>query len=458
MIAWPTVPAVAPPLEAPLVELPSGTLTADQANVRGGALANLTGIPGDQRPGRLLGRAADRACSCRPPGAATSCCSTPPRRWSGPTAAAGSRRSPPLARRATGGLTCRRSSSRGCERAFGEVLAVQGIDLEVDEGEIYGFLGPNGAGKTTTVRMLTTLLLPTGGRASVAGHDVVAEARAGARLDRRRPAGSGARPADDRPRADPPAGDAAGAARPPRAAARRRPARAGRPRRRRRPPRRHLLGRDEAPARPRRRARPRTARPLPRRADHRPRPGQPQDDLGGGAGAERRRHHRLPHHPVPGGGRPARRQRRDHRQRPDRRRGHAGVAEGRDRQPPHRAAARRGLDRRGRARLRASSASCCRRRTARRSWSRSRTAPPTSPASSAPSTRPGSRSSRWSWSARPSTTSSSPRPATTSNARRDEERRRARSRRRRERPGRRARGWCGRWACARSARPSAARS
>jgi Asp-tRNA(Asn)/Glu-tRNA(Gln) amidotransferase A subunit family amidase len=45
VIAWPTVPAVAPPLEAPLVELPSGTLTADRANVRGGALANLTGIP-----------------------------------------------------------------------------------------------------------------------------------------------------------------------------------------------------------------------------------------------------------------------------------------------------------------------------------------------------------------------------------------------------------------------------
>jgi ABC-2 type transport system ATP-binding protein len=63
------------------------------------------------------------------------------------------------------------------ERAFGEVLAVQGIDLQVDEGEIYGFLGPNGAGKTTTVRMLTTLLLPTGGRAEVAGYDVVADAR-----------------------------------------------------------------------------------------------------------------------------------------------------------------------------------------------------------------------------------------------------------------------------------------
>jgi ABC-2 type transport system ATP-binding protein len=65
----------------------------------------------------------------------------------------------------------------GLERAFDDVLAVQGVDLEVDEGEIYGFLGPNGAGKTTTVRMLTTLLLPTGGRATVAGHDVVREAR-----------------------------------------------------------------------------------------------------------------------------------------------------------------------------------------------------------------------------------------------------------------------------------------
>ena len=66
----------------------------------------------------------------------------------------------------------------GLERAFDEVLAVRGVDLEVDEGEIYGFLGPNGAGKTTTVRMLTTLLLPTGGRATVAGHDIASEARA----------------------------------------------------------------------------------------------------------------------------------------------------------------------------------------------------------------------------------------------------------------------------------------
>src|SRR3954467_12073134 len=54
----------------------------------------------------------------------------------------------------------------------GGIKAVDGVDLAVAEGEIYGFLGPNGAGKTTTVRMLTTLLQPTGGRAMVAGFDV----------------------------------------------------------------------------------------------------------------------------------------------------------------------------------------------------------------------------------------------------------------------------------------------
>jgi aspartyl-tRNA(Asn)/glutamyl-tRNA(Gln) amidotransferase subunit A len=50
VLAWPTVPAVAPPLESPLVELPSGTTTADEANVRGAGLANLTGIPGISVP------------------------------------------------------------------------------------------------------------------------------------------------------------------------------------------------------------------------------------------------------------------------------------------------------------------------------------------------------------------------------------------------------------------------
>src|SRR3954467_13245088 len=56
-----------------------------------------------------------------------------------------------------------------------EVRAVDGVDLDVAEGEVVGFLGPNGAGKTTTLRMLTTLLRPTAGTATVAGFDVVTE-------------------------------------------------------------------------------------------------------------------------------------------------------------------------------------------------------------------------------------------------------------------------------------------
>ena len=61
-------------------------------------------------------------------------------------------------------------------RSFGDIHAVAGVDLAVSAGEIYGFLGPNGAGKSTTVRILTTLLKPTGGRAVVAGFDVVSQA------------------------------------------------------------------------------------------------------------------------------------------------------------------------------------------------------------------------------------------------------------------------------------------
>ncbi|PKK13486.1 ATP-binding cassette domain-containing protein [Thermomonospora sp. CIF 1] len=63
----------------------------------------------------------------------------------------------------------------GLVKTFGELRAVDGIDLAVPAGTVYGVLGPNGAGKTTTLKMLATLLRPDGGRAAVFGHDVVAE-------------------------------------------------------------------------------------------------------------------------------------------------------------------------------------------------------------------------------------------------------------------------------------------
>src|SRR4029079_11553887 len=63
--------------------------------------------------------------------------------------------------------------AEGLVREFRDVRAVDGIDLVVAPGEIYGFLGPNGAGKSTTVHMLTTLLPRPAGRATVAGYDVV---------------------------------------------------------------------------------------------------------------------------------------------------------------------------------------------------------------------------------------------------------------------------------------------
>lgn len=61
-------------------------------------------------------------------------------------------------------------------KRFGSTLAVQGLSLEVEEGDIYGFLGPNGAGKTTTMRILATLLRPDSGQAEILGHNVVTDA------------------------------------------------------------------------------------------------------------------------------------------------------------------------------------------------------------------------------------------------------------------------------------------
>lgn len=65
--------------------------------------------------------------------------------------------------------------TRGLRKTFGALVAVAGLDLEIRRGEVFGLLGPNGSGKTTTIRMLCGLVVPSGGTAEVAGHDVVKE-------------------------------------------------------------------------------------------------------------------------------------------------------------------------------------------------------------------------------------------------------------------------------------------
>jgi ABC-2 type transport system ATP-binding protein len=66
--------------------------------------------------------------------------------------------------------------TEGLKKSFGDVQAVKGVDLAVERGTVFGLLGPNGAGKTTTIRILTTLLQPDEGKATVAGFDVVRDA------------------------------------------------------------------------------------------------------------------------------------------------------------------------------------------------------------------------------------------------------------------------------------------
>ena len=72
--------------------------------------------------------------------------------------------------------------TRDLVRRFGEIVAVDSINLSVSEGQVFGFLGPNGAGKSTAIRMLTTLLHPTSGEVYVSGFNVVTEAAAVRRL------------------------------------------------------------------------------------------------------------------------------------------------------------------------------------------------------------------------------------------------------------------------------------
>ncbi|MEM3506589.1 MAG: ATP-binding cassette domain-containing protein, partial [Candidatus Bathyarchaeia archaeon] len=67
--------------------------------------------------------------------------------------------------------------AKGLTKVFnGNLIAVDHVSFDVKDGEIFGFLGPNGAGKTTTINMLTTILKPTKGVATVCGHDIIKEA------------------------------------------------------------------------------------------------------------------------------------------------------------------------------------------------------------------------------------------------------------------------------------------
>jgi ABC-2 type transport system ATP-binding protein len=66
----------------------------------------------------------------------------------------------------------------GLRKAFGPLVAVEGLDLAIPRGQVFGLLGPNGSGKTTTIRMLCGLMAPTAGSATVVGHDIVRESEA----------------------------------------------------------------------------------------------------------------------------------------------------------------------------------------------------------------------------------------------------------------------------------------
>ena len=311
-------------------------------------------------------------------------------------------------------MTSSAIEAEGLVKTFGKVRALDGIDLVAREGTVFGLLGPNGAGKTTAIRVLSTLLRPDAGRAIVGGYDVVrepAKVRGLIGLTGQYAAVdellSGQEnlymigrllgmPAGRRPS---PGG---------------RTARGVRPVRCRDEVRQDVLGRHAPAPRPRGEPGRAAAAPVPGRADHGPRPAEPDRALGDDPNPRRRGHHRAAHDAVPGGGRPARRRDRGDRPREGHRRGDAPAAQDARRRPgAPGTAGRRGrpggdgedpCGLRGTARARRTTTGSSSRSgstTGRRSGRRS-----------ASSTTPGSWSTTCRCAGRASTRSSSPSPGT----------------------------------------------
>ncbi len=198
--------------------------------------------------------------------------------------------------------------TRHFTRKHKTVEAVRGLDLEIQPGELVAFLGPNGAGKSTTLRMLTTLIPPTAGRAEVAGHDVLTERAAVRRsigyVGQGNAAGHMQRGRDEA--GQPGAGPRPLAGRRP--SARGRAARGVRPDRVRHPAGLHALRRTAPSAGRGHRDGPLPPADVPRRTVDRARPAEPREPAAGDPPAPRgARHHHRAHHPLPGGGRRDRR-------------------------------------------------------------------------------------------------------------------------------------------------------
>ena len=223
----------------------------------------------------------------------------------------------------------------GLAKSDPDVRVLAGVDLRVPAGTVFALLGPNGAGKTTTVRILATLVQADGGQARVAGFDVARDReRASPPPDQpHRAVRRAARGADGHRE---PAHDGPGGPGCPGPRARQRAA--------------ELLGQFEVTKAAccwvatysggmRRRldiAASLVGRPfgeLPRRAVDRPGPAEPAGHVAGHRGPGRIGRDHLPHHPVPGGGRPAGRPDRGPGRGPDHRRGHRRGTQGQDRRP-----------------------------------------------------------------------------------------------------------------------------